>query len=453
MIDEKKVKKVIDPRRAATAADMSKIWSPLKTAVLAQGAAELRDGCGDGFVRPSFGWRSPDPSALGAILEDALLAQLSGLLPKFGAKPFSKGEKGWKQRSEQISEDRRALALASWGLDLVSDGWGYAQSLAALSRACRELPLIADPAPLLETMLRGAVTGPYRSTLDDASARLIALAGAGDIWSDKSGWGGAFAKKADAFSDPLARRLDIGHWGAAMIKAGSERHDSAEAVVFLLSKYAKIGAEDDMDWFIVGGQVGSQLGTKFVRAEKLPEVFFEKIPMHFWLGAKSDMGPASKVGAVIYQRLLARAGVDAKIKSRLCASAWMGLDRKEIDAFESMYPGESGVLLKTAVAEELADASGFVSAIYRLATNLGRPSGAWAKKAFAAQDLRSETLVEKVWSSPGGAANLVDAMGSAYATREALLIKEEVGRAAKRKALDEGKKSAPSVKRAKPKRI
>lgn len=435
----------------ATAADMSTIWKPLKDAALAQGAPELRDAHGNGFVLAPFGWRAPDPDALGSLLEPALIAQLSCLLPQ--PNPAATDARLWDSRMDQNGEARRAMALARWGLGFVSHCGGYSQSISAIERVLRELALPVNPSPLLETMIMAALDPGWRSTPGDVSARLIALAGSRELWDEHSAWRISFAQSDNAFMDSLSDRFDIGHYGAAMVKAGADRHACAEAVAFLLKTFAPPTPSSEIDWDAVGRKVGSQLRHNFMRGHKIPETFFKHIPIQFWLGAKSEMGPASKLGSLLYQRLLDVATTDPKVKSRLCASAWMGFDRKEIEAFEARFPGQSGSLLKPAVSAELAGSLGSVLSVHRIAKTLGRPTGAWARAAFAANGFTAANITDKAWHNEGGATAVVEAMMSTYAIREAILLKAQVVESARDRALATGQKKAPALKKSQSKRI
>lgn len=456
MIDEKKSKERFERQKAREAKlsekDMANIWQPLKDAVLAQGASELRDYHGQGFVHAPFGWRSPNPAELGVVLEKALSKQLSQLVGERFDEPEGNSAESWERRSELSGEKIRVMSLAAWGVGFVGECWGYGQALEAVGRACRELPVAASPAPLHHALLRGALDCGWRSTPSDVAERLNAFARNADIWSKDTAWGARVASEKEALYDALLDRFDVGHWGGALVKAATERHDCAESAAFLIKKFAAGRPGVEVDWSESGSKVGKQMGYLFVRADKLPEAFFEHLPMEFWLGAKTEMGPASKVGAAILQRLLARAKTDAAMKERLCAVVWMGLDRKEIDAFDANFPGEAAGLLKPGVRGEFSDMIRRVSASYRLETSLGRPSGAWARKAFASQGLDPETVADKVYRHADAENLLVASLESAYATREALLIKASVKEAAVDKAAKSGKKLAV-VKKGKPKRI
>lgn len=415
-------------------------WEAFKEAM----GAPMKPAFQGGLPSAPWGWRTSAPDELGERLKEGLERELAEFEAKAVA-PSAYDDYDGRRAFRDL--DWEVSGVCVWALDQACRAGAFEQALRAVE-AADQIASRCEREPLIRALIEGAVETRREETPSDAARRLIALAASEGLWSAESAWAKENQRARDAFIDGFGRdKARAAGWTAAkLIKAAELRPECAVAVAKILSGVVKT---EELNWGEVGEEASGSLSRSYIRAEKAPAALFELLPPEFWLGAKVEMLGASKLGARILSEAFKAGKADRWVKDQACLLVWSGLDRKEIDAFEAAFPGESADCLGRAMRSRQSPGGAGARGGHALSTTLSfrfeaaakRPSGKWARAALSAHGLDEGRTSLKMG----------DALRALIAQREADILRKQIkeDKAARAKAAEEaGEAPAKRVKKA-----
>lgn len=443
---EESKRKSQDQLAEETLAECHRVWGPFMEAM----GSPMKAAYAKGLPSAPRGWIAPDPAALGEALRGCLLEQLKSFGESVVAPSAWDDYDGRRALQER---DRQCSSLMFWALSEASGAGAFEQAVAAVEAAHGEA-FIADPEPGRRALIQAAANTSWAETPSDAARRINQLGAADLMWRSDSPWEtaarGARGEWYDAFGRDKERRVG---WDAAkLVKAAELRHECAEAALKAIK--AMVALEGDLAWGAMGEKAGESLSNLYARADRVPEALYSGLPIEFWLGVKSELTGSSKLGAELLKRALAAGKADGWARDQACLLAWSGLEKKEIDAFEAVYPGESGACLRRALNESLRIGDeGFRGGYalgtlleFRLSAAAKRASGKWAA-ALASPGERGDPVSIRMGGFRGPeATELFDGL---MALRESDLLRREVKEAKALRLAEAEAKGEPAPKRAK----
>lgn len=426
----------VEERNKGLVSRCNRNWGEFKLAV----GGQMKSAFQGGLPSPPWNWKTPTPEAVGERLREGLARELAEFEAK-AVKPKSYDDYDGRRAFQQL--DWECSGVRVWAVDMACKAGAFEQALAAVM-AADQIASCAEREPTIRALLEGALDTRRNETPSDAARKLIQLAAAEGLWSAESAWAQENARArgvfVDGFGRDKARRVG---WNAAkLIKAAELRPECAGAVATILKGLIKT---EELNWGEVGEEASGELARAYIRAERAPQALFELLPPEFWLGAKTEMFGASKLGARILSEALRMARDDQWVKDQACLLAWSGLERKEIDAFEAAFPGESAACLKRAMRNRKSPGEPGSREGHALSTVLGmrvesaakRASGKWARAALAANGM-----------SDDGRADFNAAQGfeALIAQREADILRKQIKEDKAARAAQAKEEGAPAPK-------
>lgn len=327
-------------------------WGALRAALgprlrPAAGPAEAQGGA----VIASEKISEADKARLGEALKAGAQSQLGALTELFDRLSAPGGELSYAAKCELRDAETAAETTVAWAFRAACQAGAFEMALEAAEAVTqRRSPL--RPTVLPRVLAREAVARGLEA--GEASRRLAALAGAKRLWSKDSelALGSEDARSPMGWRHEAKKLNALGEIASGLALAAMEDPAAAEPGARTLGL---MRAWDQEGWGAVGEASSNELGQSegFLERGPGPELL-GALPGEFWLAVKTRLGSEAKAAEIILAHLIERAREDGWLKNQLCLSVWSGLSAREIEAFETAFPGESREALGRALKDESA---------------------------------------------------------------------------------------------------